>query len=382
MTAKAIYVHIPFCKQICYYCDFNKFYLDNQPVDSYIEALESEIKDAFLINHNRESIKTVYIGGGTPTALNGKQLEKVILAVKKYAPLLSDELEFTVEVNPGEADLEKLKIMRKHGVNRLSIGVQSFDNNLLKKIGRSHSAEEVWKTVKDAQKAGFENISIDLMFGLPGQTSEIWQNTITNALKLNIPHISAYSLKIEEKTMFYNWYRQGKLRTLPEDIEAEMYEEMVSRLNRAGYEAYEISNFAKSGFESMHNQVYWENKEYFGFGAGAHGYLNGVRYSNIAPLTHYIRALQEKKTAVKYSHRVSKQEMMEEEMFMGLRMKKGVKEKNFKQKYGCSYFEIFSKAIQELKDKKLLLDTGWSLHLTESGRLLGNEVFERFLLTE
>ncbi|SDI85302.1 radical SAM family heme chaperone HemW [Alteribacillus bidgolensis] len=379
MAPSAIYVHIPFCKQICFYCDFNKFYLENQPVNDYVDALGKEIRDAFSINQ-AQSISSVYIGGGTPTALNNDELEKVILDIKSNAPLLDNELEFTVEVNPGEAGLDKLKLMKSLGVNRLSIGVQSFDNSLLKKIGRSHSVKEALKTIELARKAGFENISIDLMFGLPGQTIQMWQETITTMLELNIPHVSAYSLKIEEKTMFYNWYRQGKLQAIPEDKEAQMYEELVSRLHAYGYETYEISNFAQKGFESRHNQVYWENKEYFGFGAGAHGYVNGHRYANIGPLTHYIKALQQGESVVKETHEVTTQEMMEEEMFMGLRMKKGVKEEIFKKKYGSSYLDVFQEAIQDLQHKELLKDTGGSLHLTKKGRLLGNEVFERFLL--
>ncbi|WP_158735049.1 radical SAM family heme chaperone HemW [Alteribacillus sp. YIM 98480] len=378
MAPSAIYVHIPFCKQICFYCDFNKFYLENQPVNDYVDALGKEIRDTFSINQG-QSISSVYIGGGTPTALNNDELEKVILDIKSNAPLLENELEFTVEVNPGEAGLDKLQLMQSLGVNRLSIGVQSFDSSLLKKIGRSHSAKEALKTIDLAREAGFENISIDLMFGLPGQTMQMWQETIATMLDQNIPHVSAYSLKIEEKTMFYNWQRQGKLQTIPEDKEAQMYEELVSRLQASGYDTYEISNFAKKGFESRHNQVYWENKEYFGFGAGAHGYVNGNRYANIAPLTHYIKALQQGESAVKETHKVTTQEMMEEEMFMGLRMKKGVKEEIFKKKYGSSYFDVFQEAIQDLQHKELLKDTGSSLHLTKKGRLLGNEVFERFL---
>ncbi|SDH47223.1 coproporphyrinogen III oxidase, anaerobic [Alteribacillus persepolensis] len=377
MAPTAMYVHIPFCKQICYYCDFNKFYIDNQPVTEYVQALKQEMTYAF--QDKVLPLSSIYIGGGTPTALSIEDLETVLTDIHENTRLDKGG-EFTVEVNPGEADADKLLMMKKLGVNRLSIGVQAFQNSLLSKIGRTHSAEEAQETIALAKKAGFENISIDLMFGLPGQTMEMWEETIQTMLALDIPHVSAYSLKIEEKTMFYNWYRQGALEPMPEDEEAQMYEKLTSLLFDAGYDAYEISNFAKKGYESQHNQVYWKNEEYFGFGAGAHGYLDGERYMNTAPLNHYIKAVQHEKTAVKERHSVSLKEKMEEEMFMGLRMKKGVDDKRFKEKYGCSYLEVFENAVPALIKQGLLINTEGSLRLTEKGRLLGNEVFEQFLL--
>ncbi|RSL34468.1 oxygen-independent coproporphyrinogen III oxidase [Salibacterium salarium] len=379
MAASSIYVHIPFCEQICFYCDFNKFYIKNQPVDKYVEVLNEEMKRVISMDE-KPSIETIYIGGGTPTALNEQQLKQVLDDVNTLVRNPEQVREFTVEVNPGEADRDKLKMMRAAGVNRLSIGVQSFNDKLLEKIGRGHSAQEAVETIDLAKSVGFENISIDLMFGLPEQTMEIWKDTISKTLELDVPHISAYSLKIEEKTMFYNWYRQGKIQPLPEDTEAEMYEVLVSGLHDAGYTAYEISNFSKYGMDSEHNKTYWKNNEYYGFGAGAHGYLDGTRYANIGPLPHYIKAIENGESAVKESHEVPKTEMMEEEMFMGLRMKEGVRADRFESKFQTSYYTIFPEVIHDLLERELLYDSGDSLHLTKNGKLLGNEVFEQFLL--
>ncbi|MFB5662119.1 radical SAM family heme chaperone HemW [Alteribacillus sp. HJP-4] len=381
MNTSSIYIHIPFCEQICFYCDFNKFYIKNQPVEEYVEALLLEMQQA-ASSADSHPVKTIYLGGGTPTALETAQLEKVIRGVKSCFRLREDDVEMTVEVNPGEVEKDKLAMLYKNGVNRLSIGVQSFDNTLLKKIGRTHSAESAISTVNMAKAAGFSNLSIDLMFGLPGQTMESWEHTIDQAMKLDISHVSAYSLKIEEKTMFYNWYRQGRISAMEQDEEAMMFEVLLERLTGAGIFPYEISNFARPGMESRHNITYWKNEGYFGFGAGAHGYADGRRYANIAPLTHYIEAVKNGKSPKKEVHEVPLKEQMEEEMFMGLRMREGVSRSQFKRKYGSEMDCVFSEAINDLINEGLLLDTGETVQLTEKGKFLGNEVFERFLLTE
>ncbi|SFL65960.1 radical SAM family heme chaperone HemW [Salibacterium qingdaonense] len=375
----SIYVHIPFCRYICFYCDFNKFFIENQPVDDYIEQLDREMKRVLM---EPAPVDTVYVGGGTPTALGTDQLRRVLRDVKKRTDSSRPLREFSVEVNPGEADWAKFDMMKEEGVTRLSIGIQTFNDSLLQKIGRGHSAAEAKETVLLARESGFDNISIDLMFGLPEQTMADWKDTITRALQLDIDHVSAYSLKIEEKTMFYNWYRQGKIKPLPEDTEADMYEVLEEALADAGFHAYEISNFAKPGKESEHNKTYWRNEEYYGFGAGAHGYLNGVRYANLGPLPHYLKAVKAGENPVKDTHEVSRTENMEEEMFMGLRMKEGVSAHRFYRKFNCSYYDIYPEALQELTEEGLLYDSGSALQLTEKGRLLGNEVFARFLLDE
>ncbi|MGY4690366.1 radical SAM family heme chaperone HemW [Salibacterium sp. K-3] len=378
-SPSSIYVHIPFCRYICHYCDFNKFFIENQPVDYYIEKLGEEMKRSLP---GTASVKTIYIGGGTPTALTTEQLRQVLRDVKSCTDPARPVQEFTVEVNPGEADRVKFDMMKDEGVTRLSIGIQTFNDRLLQHIGRGHTADEARDTVQKAREAGFDNISIDLMFGLPEQSMEDWKETVSEAVKLDIDHVSAYSLKIEEKTMFHNWYRQGKIKPLPEDTEAAMYEELEDALSAAGFHAYEISNFARPGKESEHNKTYWKNEEYYGFGAGAHGYVNGVRYANMGPLPHYLKAVEAGKHPLKETHEVSRSEMMEEEMFMGLRMQEGVSASRFFRKYQCSYYDVYPEVVRELTEGGLLYDSGSSLYLTEKGKLLGNEVFARFLLDD
>ncbi|RKD73046.1 anaerobic coproporphyrinogen III oxidase [Sinobaca qinghaiensis] len=375
MAVTSAYIHIPFCRQICFYCDFNKFLIDRQPVDQYLDALEQEIRQANI----SEPLDSIYIGGGTPTALNEAQVKKMLDIVDRLVPL-AEGAEYTVEVNPGEITMEKLAAMKNSGVNRLSIGVQSFETRLLEVIGRGHGRDDAVEAVKLAERAGFDNYSIDLMFGLPGQTMADFQASLDMAVSLNVPHISAYSLKIEEKTMFHNWYKQGRLTPFPEDTEADMYELLLDYGSRNGLYPYEISNLAAAGYESFHNCVYWKNEEYYGFGAGAHGYVDGMRYANIAPLTHYIKALEQGNTVVKEEMNVSSAEKMEEEMFLGLRMYAGVDKSRFKERYGMEYKEVFASTVPDLLENGLIEDDGEKVKLTPRGRLLGNEVFEKFLL--
>lgn len=374
--AKGLYVHIPFCEYICYYCDFNKFLINNQPVDEYLEALDRE-----LASYTMDQLQTVYIGGGTPTALSAVQVEKLMQIMHRHVPV-SQLKEYTVEVNPGDVGEEKLSLLKTGGVGRLSIGVQTFHDSQLNSIGRGHSAEEAKETVHAARQAGFDNISIDLMFGLPGQTMKDWEETLDEAMALAPPHVSAYSLKIEKQTRFYNWWREGKIAPLPEEEEADMYEQLVNRLENHGLHAYEISNFARAGYGSRHNRIYWQNEEYIGAGAGAHGYTGGVRYANIKPLNHYIQAVQEKGNPVQTTHPVTRKEQIEEEMFLGLRLYEGVSTERFYQKYGCAVEDIYPESIQEAKQKEWLTEADGRLFLTEEGKLLGNEVFALFLLDD
>lgn len=301
---KAAYIHVPFCEHICYYCDFNKFLLKGQPVDEYIEMLleEMRIKTA---EAPCEKLSTVFVGGGTPTALNERQLEKLLAAIRTILPYDGDG-EFTFEANPGETSEEKLRLLHDYGVNRLSFGVQSFNDRLLEKIGRTHRREDVYRTISHARKIGFSNISMDLMFALPGQTLEDFRETLDEALSMGLPHYSSYSLIIEPKTIFYNLLRKGKLRLPSQDAEADMYSMLMDEMEKHGLKQYEISNFATPGYESRHNLVYWNNEEYFGFGAGAHGYEKGVRLSNYGALKKYIGMLRDGCLPVMETHTETK----------------------------------------------------------------------------
>ncbi len=380
--ARGVYIHIPFCHQICNYCDFNKFYFKNQPVDEYIEALGKEM--ALATQKNPESfrhIETIFLGGGTPTALSPQQLDKLLTLIRTYIPMNS-VTEFTSEANPDELSAEKLQVLFEGGVNRLSMGVQSFDQGLLQKIGRTHSNEHVYETIALAKKIGFQNISIDLMYGLPGQTMAQWKDSLEKALALDLPHFSAYSLIVEPKTIFYNQYAKGKLLLPTEDLEADMYDVLMQQMELQGLQQYEISNFAKPGYHSEHNKIYWDNDEYAGFGAGAHGYLAGVRYSNHGPLKKYMETVFAGELPIVHEHEVSQAEKREEQMFLGLRKTEGVKHKIYEEKLKVPIVAHYDSVLKELVSKGLLEHDDVGVRLTRKGRFVGNEVFQQFLLEE
>ncbi|MEI2355989.1 radical SAM family heme chaperone HemW [Mesobacillus zeae] len=374
---KAAYIHIPFCQHICHYCDFNKVLMDRQPVGEYLASLKKEFAIT-LAETPVSPLRSIFVGGGTPTALNEHQLEYLVAAVREHLPFNS-ETEYTFEANPGDLSKEKLKVLKAAGVNRLSFGVQSFSDELLRSIGRSHRAADVYKAISDAQDTGFENISIDIIYSLPGQTMNDFKETLDAALSLNLVHYSGYSLIIEPKTVFYNLMNRGKLVLPAEETEAEMYEILMEEMDRHGLKQYEISNFAIPGYESRHNLTYWNNEEYFGFGAGAHSYVNGCRNSNYGPLKKYMEPLYKGGLPVMDTHKVTLTEMMEEEMFLGLRKVKGVSFRHFNEKFGKDADELFKNEIDRLKSAGLLVEEDGYISLTRKGRLLGNEVFQSFL---
>ncbi|MEK4531000.1 radical SAM family heme chaperone HemW [Solibacillus sp. FSL K6-1554] len=380
--ARGVYIHIPFCHQICNYCDFNKVFFKNQPVDEYIEALGREMEmtvaqmpEAFT------NIETIFLGGGTPTALSAQQIEKLLGLITKHIPMLSVK-EFSSEANPDELTIDKLQALYNGGVNRLSMGVQSFDQSLLEKIGRTHSNEHVYETIQNAKNVGFENISIDLMYGLPGQTMEQWQETLEKALALKLPHYSAYSLIVEPKTIFYIQYAKGKLHLPTEDLETDMYSVLMDTMEAHGLKQYEISNFANEGYASTHNKIYWDNDEYAGFGAGAHGYLEGIRYSNVAPIKKYIEMVMAGERPLLHEHGVTADEKLEEQMFLGLRKSAGVTHEEFEMKFAQPMLSIYKEIIDQLKEEQLIELDSEGIRLTRKGRFIGNEVFQRFLVGE
>lgn len=375
MTPRAAYVHIPFCEHICYYCDFNKVFLKNQPVAEYLDALEREI-ELTLQQYPTDRLETIFIGGGTPTALNEQQMQRLMDIISKHLlPLTDETLEYTVESNPDGVSPEKLDIMKAGGVNRVSFGVQSFDDGLLERIGRTHREAKVAETLNEAAKR-FDNISVDLMFGLPNQTLEQVKYDVERALRLPITHISSYSLILEPHTVFAIQERKGKLPLPTQDLEAEMYRLMIETIEAGGLKQYEISNFSLPGKESRHNRVYWENDEYYGFGAGSHSYIDQTRRANIAPIPHYIKA---EGLPVRNETPLTRVERMEEEMFLGLRMKQGVSIEHFEQKYGIALDAAFGKTITKLLPRGLVERTDTHLRLTEAGVPLANEVFAEFI---
>lgn len=372
------YIHIPFCEHICYYCDFNKVFLEGQPVDEYIQSLLTEIR-LTLEKHPTKVSETIYIGGGTPTSLTAKQLDVLLTGINRYLPTHTTK-EFTVEANPGDLTGEKLDVFKAHGVNRLSMGVQTFDDRLLKKIGRKHSVQDVYDTIKLLEKKQFDNVSIDLIYALPGQTLESFRDTLTKALAFDLPHYSMYSLILENKTMFMNWVRQGRLELPTQEAETQMFEEAIIAMAQSGHHQYEISNFAKKGKESMHNLVYWDNEHYYGFGAGASGYLNQKRYKNYGPIQHYMKPLKEQRLPIFETEEISRANQIEEEMFLGLRKIEGVSLRRFEEKFNQKLTTVYQSVITELQHQKLAVLEEDYFRLTPKGLFIGNDVFEKFLL--
>ncbi|MDR0138297.1 radical SAM family heme chaperone HemW [Metabacillus idriensis] len=375
---KAAYLHIPFCEQICHYCDFNKVFLKNQPVDEYLDSMQMEMKNT-LLKYPSDSLETIFIGGGTPTALNEKQMEKLLTSINEEFKPSPSLHEFAVEANPGDLSYEKLKVMKDLGVNRLSFGVQTFNDRLLEKIGRTHRSADVMKSIELAKKAGFDNISIDLMYGLPGQTIQDFRDSLKIAFGLDVKHYSSYSLIVEPKTVFYNLMSKGRLILPPQEDEAVMYEYLMEEMEQHGFHQYEISNFAIPGYESRHNLTYWNNEEYYGIGAGAHSYTGNIRRANAGPLKKYMQLIEETGFPYLNEHQVTEAEKMEEELFLGLRKSSGVSKKRFADKFGMPISNVFGLQIQEQTEKGLLNDGEDSISLTQQGKLLGNEVFQAFL---
>ncbi|MEG0256624.1 radical SAM family heme chaperone HemW [Vagococcus sp.] len=373
------YIHIPFCEHICFYCDFNKVFIEGQPVDEYIEALIKEIT-LTREKYPSEDTETIYIGGGTPTSLSAHQLDILLKGIRETLPF-DEKNEFTVEANPGDLTLEKLRVLQNYGVNRLSMGVQSFDDRLLKKIGRKHTAQDVYDTMKIFEAANFNNVSIDLIFALPNQTLENFEDTLNKALALDLPHYSMYSLILENKTMFYNWARQGRLHLPGIDVEGDMFELAIDKMTKAGRKQYEVSNFAKPGKESQHNLIYWNNEHYYGLGAGASGYLGKIRYKNHGPIQHYLKPLKENKLPTITIEELTLENQMEEEMFLGLRKTEGVSIQKFEKKFNHSLESVYGNVVKQLITDGLLEQNDEWLALTSKGLILGNDVFKEFLMS-
>ena len=375
MQAKpsSAYVHIPFCTQICYYCDFSKVFIKNQPVDAYLEHLIQETR-----SYEIGKLRTLYIGGGTPTALSAQQLAYLLTELPKVMDL-SEVEEFTIEANPGDLNPDKIAVLKDSQVNRVSLGVQTFDNKMLKKIGRSHQEQDIYDNIRHLKQAGFDNISIDLIYALPGQTMDQVKENVAKAIDLDIPHMSLYSLILENHTVFMNRMRRGKLPLPKEELEAEMFEYIIEELEKAGFEHYEISNFSKPGFESRHNLVYWDNAEYYGLGAGASGYVDGIRYKNHGPIRHYLEAVEAGKARITEEH-LTLEEKMEEELFLGLRKKTGVSKARFEEKFGISFDQRYGQVVASLTEQGLLVPDDKQVRMTKRGLFLGDTVAEKFIL--
>lgn len=374
---KAVYLHIPFCTNKCHYCDFNSYVLKGQPVMEYLDAMEREM-EATVRQTPPNQIETIFVGGGTPTVLLPDQMEHFLKLVRTYFPTTEANIEFTMEANPGTTDIDKLHAMKAGGVNRISFGVQSFDNEQLALIGRIHNTDDVYRSIENARAAGFTNMSIDLMFGLPKQTVDIMNRTLDEALALNLPHYSIYSLKVEENTLFHTLYHKNQLPLPTEDEELAMFQLIMNRLTEAGYTQYEISNFSRPGLESRHNMMYWRNQSYYGIGAGAHGYMDRVRHINAKGIQEYIDAAK-KGLPITETTVISENEAMEDFMMVGLRMLRGVARDDFRAQFGKELEDVFHPILERLMKQGLLKATDCGYRLTKQGLIYGNDVFAAFI---
>lgn len=365
-----VYVHIPFCKRKCYYCDFISFCEKDELQEKYINTVIQEIEDFFNLNKNVK-IKTIYIGGGTPSFIDGKYIEKIMNTFNKEGVV-----EATIEVNPGSASLEKLKKYKECGINRLSIGLQSTEDRLLKKIGRIHNYNDFLATYNLAREVGFDNINVDLMIGLPGQTIEDVKSSLNKVIDLNPSHISVYSLIVEENTIIYNLIEQNEIVLPDEELERNMYWYVKNYLELGGYEHYEISNFAKNEKKSLHNLDCWNQKEYVGFGVSAHSYLNRKRFCNIGVLEEYIKDFKNTKEVQEVQ---SFYETKQEYMLLGLRKIKGVCISDFKNKFGENPIFLFKNELNKLIEEGFLEITTNNIKLTNKGLNFANLVWEEFV---
>lgn len=373
-----VYVHIPFCRSKCQYCDFASYAGREEMREAYVDALGTEMLvrgQEMVLKHGRP--ETVYVGGGTPTALNVELLSSVVALIKS---VFGTAAEFTMEVNPGTVDGDLLKKLHEWGVNRLSIGIQSFDNNLLKRLGRIHTAAQAEAAVKLAREAGFDNLSLDLMYGLPGQTMEDLQESVKKALSLQPEHISIYGLQVEEGTPFYRDQQAGRLNLPESDVTDDMYDYLTEYLPEQGYRRYEISNYAKPGKESRHNLSYWQDVPYLGLGSAAHSYMDGMRLENVADLDEYISTIKSGRLPLRSEEDPSEQHHMEEFAFLALRTAKGIDKKKFKDTFGKELRSVYGKKINRLVRQGLLKETKKNIALTKEGAKVGNQVFAEFLL--
>jgi oxygen-independent coproporphyrinogen-3 oxidase len=399
-----LYIHIPFCIRKCSYCDFLSAPANDATKKQYIDALVTEIL-SYQDRTKNYTVPTIFIGGGTPSALDGTYIEIIMETIYNVFTVNHKEIEVTIEVNPGTITREKLLAYQKAGINRLSFGLQSTDNHELQLLGRIHTYEEFARNYSMAREMGFENINIDLMSALPGQTIHSWEDTLKKVIMLSPEHISAYSLIIEEGTAFYSKYGEGATNEteLPsEEEDRRMYSITKTFLKEAGYERYEISNYAEKGFECKHNSSYWTGKNYLGLGLGASSLLNGVRFKNVHDIEQYICFLNEYKNQGQGSknqpginlpsmdedilgirreiERLAIEDRMEEFMFLGLRMCCGIHKKAFYKAFSIDIDHVYGKVLTDLQEKKLIVINEDNIRLTDYGVDISNTVFAEFMM--
>ncbi len=381
----AVFVFIPFCKIKCTYCDFNVYAQLARLMEPYAEAVAREILNSkFEIRDLAAApplAHSVYFGGGTPSRVPAAHVGKILRAMRSAFNVETDA-EITLEANPATADEEKMRAWRALGINRLSIGVQSFDDATLKRLNRGHSAADAVALFEQARRAGFDNINLDFIYGLPLQTLDAWRATLTRALELQPEHLALYALRVEEHTGLDSQIKRAAYPMPDDDLAAEMYEMAEEMLEAAGYGHYEISSWAKGespAYASRHNLTYWLNEPYLGFGAGAHSYWNGERYWNVLSPVEYVERIARGESVVAGREEISRELEMAETMFLGLRLTTGIKLERFHARFGVQAQERWERELGEPKEIGLVEEADGCLKLTRRGRLLSNQVFWRFL---
>ena len=358
----SIYIHIPFCSNICTYCDFCKIYYNEEIASMYLDSLEKEIKD----NYHSEKLKTLYIGGGTPSSLSINNLKKLMKIIKLFK--FYDNYEFTVEVNPESIDEEKLLLFKENGVNRISMGIESTNNIYLKYLGRCHSFDLVKEKIELIKKIGIKNINVDLIYAIPKQTINDLKNDLDNIISLDITHISTYSLEIHDNTVL----GIKKEKNINDDLDRDMYEYICRYLKNNGYNHYEISNFSKENYESKHNLVYWHNEKYYGFGLGASGFIDNLRYTNTRSIKDYINGKR-----VVYKEYLNEKDLISYELILGFRLIKGINKKIFKEKYNKELIDMYN--IRDLINKGILIKDNDYIKIKEDYLYIENNILENFI---
>ena len=375
MKTYGLYIHIPFCEQKCFYCDFASYAGKSKYVMDYLRTLKKEIR----IKTSGKTFDTIFIGGGTPSYLSKEELEMLGESLREVDQV--KDCEFTMECNPGNLTKEKAEVIKGMGVNRLSIGLQSSNDSILLEIGRIHTFKEFKENFVMLRDLGFENINVDLIYGLPNENMAILRETLHQVTLLEPEHISCYSLIIEEFTPFFYSHRKNQLNLPDEETEREMNALIIETLKDRGYVRYEISNYAKPGKECRHNIRYWEGLDYVGCGTSAHEYVCGERQENIRTIEGYIRSMDEKSSAAVRDHVNSKEEDIEEYVFMGMRMLKGIDKGRFMERFSVSLDSLYKKPISRYEGEGLLVNTPENLRFTPKGIEFSNYVLSDFLLS-
>ena len=376
-AARAVYIHVPFCLHHCGYCDFALVANRDHLIPQYLRALENELLAHRRIVGDVVDVDTIFVGGGTPTHLSPETLQSLFSLIQRhFRPTTNAEI--SVEANPDGLDDERLSVLKSNGVNRLSLGVQSFDNDVLKTLERTHTGAQAIQTVERCGK-WFSNVSLDLIFGVPGQSAASWQQTLDAAASLPVKHISTYGLTFEKDTPFFRREQHGQLKRTPDELERTMYLDAISRLSACGMQHYEVSNFARPGFECRHNMVYWKADEYFAFGPGAASYLNGVRRTNTRSVVRWLKSWQQGEAAVEDCEELSIEEKAREAIMLALRMRKGLNVGEFEKRFRLSFTDLAGDALQQHIDSGFLVRESGFVSLTTEGLLIADTIISDFL---